>query len=374
MDKSKRSVPYEFTKNDWPSIGAEIELQLVDAETYELKNIVNNLLEKVPEEFKGNVKPEVMQSYVEINSNPCNLVSELESDLKEKLVAVSKAAEGLNTKLSWSATHPFSNWHVQEITPIERYYQLIEIMQDLAKRLVTFGLHIHIGVDSGDKSVMICDRILKYLPTLLALSTNSPFWCGRNTGLHSKRIKIMEALPTGGLPPIMRNWSEFVWLMDHLVETGFISTVREIWWDVRPHYRFGTVEVRICDLPANLDDVLGIAALIQCLIYKLSDEIDHGLFYRDTHPMLVQQNKWRACRYGLEANLVDLTTHKQVPARKAVKELAEKLKEVSQELKCEEYLKHAIAMADQPTGSENQLQIYKKSNDFTEVVKNSICL
>ena len=372
MGKDKKEKPYKFTRNKWPSVGVEIELQLIDPDTLELKNVITDLLKKIPEEYSSNIKPEVMQSYVEINSNPCNSISDVEKDLREKLAVVTEVAESLNTKLSWNATHPFSSWHKQKVIPIERYLNLVEIMQELAKRLVTFGLHVHVGVDNGDKSIMICDRILRHLPTLLALSTNSPFWCGRDTGLHSKRIKIMEALPTGGLPPIMRNWSEFVWLMDHLVETGFISTVREIWWDVRPHYRFGTVEVRVCDLPPNLDDVLGITALIQCLVHALSDQIDRGLFYRDTHPMLVQQNMWRACRYGLGAELVDLTTHEQVSARKVVCQLVEDLRDIAKDLKCEDYLEHVVTMTNQPTGSERQLEIFKKTGDLKEVVKESI--
>ena len=155
-------------------------------------------------------------------------------------------------RLFWSGTHPFSPWQAQEVTPLDRYRDLIELLQETARRIITFGLHVHVAVDSGDKAIMICDRILQHLPTLLALSANSPFWQGRNTGLHSQRSKIMETLPTAGLPPMMRNWSEYAWLLNNLVDTGFIKTIRELWWDVRPHHNFGTVEVRICDMPPTL--------------------------------------------------------------------------------------------------------------------------
>ena len=177
------------------------------------------------------------------------------------------------------------------------------MLQDMGRQLVTFGLHVHVGVDSGDKAVMICDRIMRHLPTLLALSCNSPWWDNRVTGLHSHRSKIMESLPTAGLPPLMRNWSEYVWLVNHLIETGFITTIRDIWWDVRPHHNFGTVEVRVCDMPGSLDDVLAITALIQCLVYGLSEEIDGGTYQHDHHPMMVRQNKWRrgAVRPGRRA-------------------------------------------------------------------------
>ena len=208
-------------------------------------------------------------------------------------------------RLFWSGTHPFSPWQAQDVTPLDRYRDLIDLLQETARRIITFGLHVHVGVDSGDKAIMICDRILQHLPTLLALSANSPFWQGRNTGLHSQRSKIMETLPTAGLPPLMRNWSEYAWLLNNLIETGFIKTIRELWWDVRPHHNFGTVEVRICDMPPGLEHVLGITALVQCLVHDLSEEIDQGTYQFDCHPFLIRQNKWRACRYGMDARLVD---------------------------------------------------------------------
>ena len=208
-------------------------------------------------------------------------------------------------ELWWGATHPFSTWQDQRITPDDRYLQLVNLLQEMARRLVTFGLHVHVGVDSGDKAVMICDRIMRHLPTLLALSVSSPFWEGRRTGLQSHRSKVMEGLPTAGLPTLMRNWSEYVWLVNHMIDTGFINTIREIWWDVRPHHNFGTVEVRVCDMPGNLHDTLAIGALVQCLVKALSDEIDNGTYQHDSHPMMVQQNKWRAARFGNQAKLVD---------------------------------------------------------------------
>ena len=237
-------------------------------------------------------------------------------------------------RLFWSGTHPFSPWHDQEVTPNERYFDLINLLQETARRLVTFGLHVHVGVDSGDKAIMICDRILQHLPTLLALSVNSPFWQGRNTGLHSQRSKIMETLPTAGLPPLMRNWSEYAWLLNHMVETGFIKTIREIWWDVRPHHNFGTVEVRICDMPPSLEHVLGLTALIQCLVHDLSQEIDRGTYQFDCHPFLIRQNKWRACRYGMDARLVDPASHQAVPARQVVHTLLDRLQPRAEELGC----------------------------------------
>ncbi len=216
---------------------------------------------------------------------------------------------------------------------------------------------------------MMCDRILAHLPMLLALSVNSPFWQGRNTGLHSHRSKIMETLPTSGLPPLMRNWSEYTWLLNHMVDTGFIKTIREIWWDVRPHHNFGTIEIRICDMPPNLRCVLGLTALVQCLVHDLSEEIDRGTYQYNCHPFLIRQNKWRAGRYGMDARLVDPQTLLSVPARKVVHALLDRLKDRAVELGCPAQLEIAREMADEPTGSMRQLDIFRETGDLAQVVR-----
>ena len=359
----------DFTRNDYPTLGVEIELQLVDAESFALTSAIAEILERIPAEFAGRVKPELMQSYLEINTEICRTVADVELDLTAKLQVVAAAAEEVGTRLFWAATHPFSNWHEQRITPNERYYKLVELLQETARRLVTFGLHVHVGIESGDKAVMLCDRIMRHLPTLLALSSNSPFWNARFTGMHSQRSKVMENLPTAGLPPLMRNWSEYVWLVNHLINTGFINSIREIWWDVRPHHNFGTVEVRICDMPGTLPDVLGLTAVIQCLVHALSAEIDAGTYQHDCHPMIVRQNKWRASRYGMGAKLVDPQTQAVLDARVTVQDLVGRLRATGEELGCSAYLDHALLMTEQPTGAERQLAIYRESGQLREIVR-----
>src|SRR4029078_11316815 len=196
----------------------------------------------------------------------------------------------------------------------------------------------------GDKETWLAHRIMSHLPTLLALSVNSPFWTGRDTGLHSQRVKVMEGLPTGGLPPLMRNSSEYVWLLNHMIATGFIKTIREIWWDVRPHHNFGTIEVRICDMPPDLRSVLGLTALVHCLVHDLSEEIDRGTYQYNCHPFLIRQNKWRAGRYGMDARLVDHETLRSVPARKLVHGLVDRLRDRAAELGCSAQLRIAREM------------------------------
>ena len=358
-----------FTPSAGPTLGVELEVALVDVETMGLSSSIQRVLDRLPKRLHGRVKPELMQCYLEINTEVCQTVSEAEGDLREKIRAVEKVTDEAGLLLYWTGTHPFSNWQDQLPTPDERYARMLEILQDMGRRFVVSGLHVHVGVDSGDKAVMICERILRHLPTLLAMSCNSPWWNNRVTGLHSHRSKIMEGLPTAGLPVAMRNWSEYVWLLNHLMETGFIGSTRDIWWDVRPHHKFGTVEVRICDMPGCLEDALALAALIQSLVRALSDQIDRGTYQLDCHPMTVQQNKWRAARYGLDAQLVDSFTFESRPARTAVVELVELLRDTAEQLDCLTYLEHVREMAAGPTWAERQLQLLEETGDPKEVVR-----
>ena len=359
----------DFTQNNEPTVGIEVELGLVDAETGALASCIHQLLEQLPGGDESCFKPELMQCYIEVNTGVCKTIGEAQFDLQNKLIELESAADKIGIGLWWGATHPFSSWRDQKVTPNERYENLIDLLQEMARRLVTFGLHVHIGVDSGDKAVMICDRLLKHLPTLLALSCSSPFWANRQTGLQSHRTKVMEGLPTAGLPPLMRNWSEFTWLVNHMIDTGFINTIREIWWDVRPHHRFGTVEVRVCDVPGNLTDVLGIAAYVQCLVQALSEDIDQGAYQHDCHPMLVQQNKWRACRYGHKAQLVDSNDYKARSLSLTVNSMVEHLLPIAKKLECADYLETVRHMASGKSWSERQVDIFKRTGDASQIVK-----
>jgi carboxylate-amine ligase len=246
---------------------------------------------------------------------------------------------------------------------------LVQLLQEMARRLINFGLHVHVGVDSGDKAVMICDRIMQHLPTLLALSTSSPFWQSHDTGLHSYRSKVMEGLPTAGLPTLMRNWSEYVWLVNHMEETGFINSIREIWWDVRPHHNFGTVEVRVCDMPGNLDHVCALVALVQCLVKSLSDQIDEGTYQFDCHPMMVRQNKWRAARYGNSASLVDTGDYRVRQVSEIATSLVEQLRGVAQDLKCESELLHIFEVARGPSWADRQREILNQTGSSLEIIR-----
>jgi carboxylate-amine ligase len=364
----------EFNRNDRPTVGIELELGLLDGESLALTSAYGLLNARLTadghqDDETDHFKPELMQCVLEINTDVCETIADAERDLRAKIAIVEAACDALGLRLYWGATHPFSSWEEQQITPDARYLQLVNLLQEMARRLVTFGLHVHVGVDTGDKAVMICDRIMRHLPTLLALSVSSPFWEGRRTGLHSHRSKVMEGLPTAGLPTLMRNWSEYVWLVNHMIDTGFINTIREIWWDVRPHHNFGTVEVRVCDMPGNLVDTLAIAALVQCLVKALSDEIDQGTYQHDSHPMMVQQNKWRAARFGNQARLVDTNTYRVASVATTVERLVEMLKPTAAELGCEAYLKDCVRMANEPSAAQQQLDLLAETGEPMEVVR-----
>jgi carboxylate-amine ligase len=359
----------QFTSNRRPTIGIEIELGLVDARTMDLSNSFSQLLAELPEQGRERFKPELMQSVIEINTDVCESVRDAERELRGRIGVVEAACDKLGLALWWGGLHPFARAADQQVTPDARYLKLVDTLQTLARQLVTFGLHVHVGVDSGDKAVMICDRIMRHLPTLLALSSSSPFWEGEPTGLQSYRSKVMASLPTAGLPPLMRNWSEYVWLINHMVATGFINTIREIWWDVRPHHNFGTVEVRTCDMPGNLDDVLALAALTQCLVKALSDEIDDGAYQHDAHPTMVSQNKWRAARFGTAARLVDNYTFESLSVSDVVGRLVERLAGAADELGCLPYLERCRQMAASPTWADRQITLRRQLGDAPATVR-----
>jgi carboxylate-amine ligase len=362
-------IPYEFNGNDMPTLGVEIELQLVDAKTGELVNRIGEFLDRVPERWRDSFKPEFMQSYCEINTGVCRTVKEIERDLSEKLEWANEKADKMGLRFLWSGTHPFSHWQEQAISPGERYAWLMESMQYVARRLVVFGLHVHVGITSGDKAIQMCDRMLRHLPTLLALSANSPMWSGMDTGMESYRSKIMEALPTAGLPQTLRNWSEYCWLINHLTETGFIRSIREIWWDVRPHASFGTVELRIMDQPLTMKHLLGLVALSQSLVVAISDAIDKGAYQYDCHPMIAKQNKWHAARWGMDASFVDFDSMSAVPARQVARWMIGHCLPFAKRLGCDEELANLEDIIENGTGASRQRRVLRETNDMQGVVR-----
>ena len=358
-----------FRRNTWPTLGVELELQLVDARTMALKSVIEPILSDIPFCVRESVKPEFMQCYIEINSDVCHSVEEVDADLNLKIRAVEQTAAHHDTRLFWAATHPFSCWRDQQITPNDRYYKLADLLRETVVRPVTFGLHVHVGVESGEQAIAIGERLKRYLPLLLALSANSPFWHGRFTGHHSHRIEVLESFPTGGLPPTLHSWDEYLALVHQLKTGGFIETTHDIWWDLRPNAENGTLEVRICDMPPSLPDVLNLTALIQCLVNYLASQDDRGTPEPEIHPLIVKQNRWRACRYGLDAELVDPVTWEHVPARRALERLEPLLRSSARALGCQPHLDALLETAFDKNGSLHQLTVFEQTGDLAEMVR-----
>ncbi len=361
-------MPIQFNASSNPTLGVEIELGIINRDSYELVPLAADILKQVPEHWGEAVKPEFMQGYLEINTGVCNSVDDVRADLQEKLEWGYRVAADMDATFLWSGTHPFSRWDQQLLTPDDRYQWLMDTMQFVARRLVCFGLHVHVGVDSGDKAIQMCDRMMRHLPVMLALSANSPCWNGHDTGLASYRSKIMESLPTAGLPETMRNWSEYNWLVDHLQSTDFIHSSREIWWDVRPVARFGTVEVRIMDTPMSMRQLLGLVAMVQCVVYGISSEIDRGAYLVDCHPMIARQNKWHAVRYGLEATLVDPDTMLAASARQMARRTLDLCRPVADHLGCATELGYCDEILQEGNGAQCQRQLLRQG-DPSKVVE-----
>ncbi len=304
------------------TLGVELELQLLDSETLELVPRSSHIIDTLPD-LAGSVKHELMRSNLEVISKKCYSVAEAEDDLSATLVPVIKAAKKQGVLIAAGSTHPFSRWKAQSVTADARYGELLNNLQMVARRFNIFGLHVHVGIRSAEKCIYVMNRLLYYLPHLLALSSNSPFWEGENTGLRSYRTKVFENLPIGGLPFYFHNFADYLRLVDSYITTGTIKTIRELWWDVRPHPNFGTIEVRICDIPSTLGEVMCVASFIQALVKKFGEDFDRSVCFKRPHSAIIRENKWRACRYGLDGEFITEDGTSTIGARKGIGELLE---------------------------------------------------
>ncbi len=327
----------DFTSSQRTSLGVEWELELVDLDTRQLTSGSNEILAAISENGDGEhpkAKHELLQSCVEVITGICQTVAEAQADLAGTVAEVAAAAKDRNLGLMCSGTHPITDWSTQQISDDPRYALLIERNQWIARQMQIFGVHVHCGVRAQEKAIPIVNGLLNYIPHFLALSASSPFWIGADTGLASYRSKVFEALPTAGLPYQLSGWGEFEKYVGALVSSNAIQTIREVWWDVRPHPGFGTVELRICDGLPSLDEIGCVAALAQCLVERFDRQLDDGYSLPVPQPWLVRENKWRAARYGLDAEIIiDRDGHKQ-PVATALTDLVEDLLPTARRLDC----------------------------------------
>ena len=327
-----------FRSSERASLGVEWELQLVDLQTRQLTSGAVEILQEIrPEgaEEHPKAKHELLQSTIEVITGVCTTVAEAKADLAGTVAEVAAAAERRGLGLMCAGTHPITDWQTQQISPKERYLQLVEKMQWLARRLQIFGVHVHVGVRAPEKAIPIVNALTQYVPHFLALSASSPFWVGCDTGLASARSKVFEGMPTAGLPYQLSGWERFEEYMETLISTHAIESVREVWWDIRPHPDFGTVELRICDGLPTLDEIGAVAALSQCLVEQFDTQLDRGYTLPVPASWVLRENKWRAARYGLDADIVVDDKGTVRPVRQAITDLVEALEPTARRLGCE---------------------------------------
>ncbi|OGI18334.1 MAG: carboxylate-amine ligase [Candidatus Melainabacteria bacterium RIFCSPHIGHO2_02_FULL_34_12] len=359
-----------FKHNKNNTVGVELELQLIDEKTKELTTGTTKILKSLGN--YQNIKHELFESVIEINSSPCLTINELKDDLKKHVKVLHECAAKHGIKLAMAGTHPSSNWAHQEISPIKRYQQIVDKIQMPVKRMLIFGLHVHVGVATGDEAIAVNNALMNYLPHLLALSCSSPYWVKRDSGMESYRVKILETLPTTGLPFKLHSYEEYIDLVNVLKKAGTIESIREIWWDVRPHPDFGTVEVRVCDAMPLMDDVLAMAALIQSLIahlskmFRVKDEIGH------LPSFLIRENKWRAARYGIDAELITDSFGKIVPMRKEIEKLFNEIEPTAKEINADKELNKIWDIFKRGTSSKRQRKIHSETNGNWNAIVDSL--
>jgi carboxylate-amine ligase len=362
----------DFKASERCTLGVEVELQLVDRRTRQLSSAASPILAELgaqhPDGDHPKAKHELFESCIELNTGICHTVAEAKEDLELTLKEVADAASSRGLALLCAGSHPFSDWHDQEISPSPRYAALVEEMQWIARRLQIFGVHFHVGVRSAEKVIAIANVLRTYVPHFLALSASSPFWEGKDTGMASSRSPVFENLPTAGLPYVLSGWNEFEAFMATLLTAGAIKSIREVWWDIRPHPDFGTVEFRICDGIPTLREVAALAALAQCTVHWLDCRIDGGEPLGIPRDWTVRQNKWRAARHGLEASVIADEDGRQVPLPVAVADMVRELSPVAQELDCSDELAHVLEILDTGPSYLRQRRVVAEGGTLVDVV------
>ena len=352
------------------SLGLEEEFQLVDADTFELVSSIEPILAAFDgESIEQRVKPELLQSVVEVSTRIATNVEEALDDLVDLRGRLSRVAAQQGAAIASAGTHPFSHYEHQDVTDRPRYTELAESFGWLAARHPVFGLHVHVGVSSAAKAVACANGLRDHLPELLALSANSPFWQGRFTGLASTRAKILEDLPRTGLPPALTSFAEFEHIVERGTRAGCFPDYTHIWWDIRPHPRLGTIEVRVCDAQTRVANVAAIAALVQSLVATLGSAFECGEISPASPDVLLEENRWRAARDGLEAQLVDLAEDSEWTAVEAIRALAERCAPAADALGCAEELELVEQILSDGSGADEQRRVYDDTADVTAVAQ-----
>jgi carboxylate-amine ligase len=363
-----------FHASPCASLGIEVELSIVDRDTRELTNAATVLFDDLSGAASSvdarpqKIKHELFECTAEIITDVCTTVGQARGDLEGTLDELRAVAHPRGLALLSAGTHPFSHWHGLRVSPDPRYTQLIDRIQWPARRLAIHGIHFHVGVRSGEKAIAIANSLAFHLPVFLALSASSPFWHGLDTGMASARTKIFEGLPTAGLPPQLDGWTDFESFMETLIAANAIETVREVWWDVRPHPTFGTVELRMCDAMASLGEIAAVAAVAQSLVQFLDAHLDNGERLRGARDWVIRENKWLAARFGLDAEVIVDNRGTLRPIREVIEDLLDDLAPVAAELGCASELADVRTILERGPGYVRQRGVIDAGGSLVDVV------
>lgn len=350
------------------TLGIEEEFQIVDPQSRELRSHVSEFLEEGKMLLGEQIKPEMIQSMIEVGTGICKNIQEARVDITRLRSIISGLAGKSGLAIVAASTHPFSNWQDQKIYDDERYELLVEELQSVARSLLIFGLHVHVGVADPERRIHIMNAARYFLPHVLALTTSSPFWMGHNTGLKSYRSEIFKKFPRTDIPDHFDSYGSFQRYVELLVKTKCVNDGRKIWWDLRPHPIFPTLEFRICDIPTRVDDTIAIAALFQAIVAKLTKLIEKNLGFRLYRRMLIQENKWRAVRWGIDGKMIDFGKQKEVPTRDLILELLDFVDDVVDELDSRKEIEHIHTILERRTSAEEQLRVFAETKDLKAVV------
>ena len=351
------------------TIGIEEEYQTVDPVTRDLRSHIHaEIIEKGKILLQERVKAEMHQSVVEVGTSVCSNIKDAKDEVKKLRRDMIVLARENGLRLAAAATHPFADWRAQEIYPDERYQNIVEDMQLVARANLIFGLHVHIGVEDRETAIHMMNHARYLLPHILALSTNSPFWLGMNTGLKSYRCKVFDKFPRTNIPDYFPSYGEYENFIKLLIKTGCIDNAKKIWWDIRPHPFFNTIEFRICDIPMRVDETIALAALIQATVAKLYKLYSANQGFRLYRRALIMENKWRAARYGLHGKLIDFGKQTQVPVQELILEYLAFIDDVVDELGSREEIEYVHKIMEMGSGADRQIRVFEETGDLKKVV------
>ena len=365
-------LEHKYGQGDPYTLGVEEEYMLLDPETFDLVQHIDTVLSRVhEEEFVARIAPELMQSVLEISTPVCHTASDVDGELRKLRSYVTELGRQEGLRVGSAGTHPFSLFERQRITARDRYRALVDQLQYVARRELIFGMHVHVAVDDPEKTIKVLNGLLVHLGDLLALSASSPFWRGELTGLESTRQMVFAAFPRSGVPPRFRDYGEYAEVVGQLEKTGCIADYTHIWWDIRPHPKWGTIEVRVMDAVTRVEHAVAIAAYIQSLVKHYSEASDGGQDVPSFHRMLVTENKWLAGRYGLEAPVMDLLTGRRnrVPVAQLIRRTLREIEPHARELGSDRELDGIREILAHGNGADRQRRVFNANRDVVEVAR-----